>query len=166
MFLNKFFLTFLKIGNHQKGIQDYMNRDWHVLEFEVEHTQSGKAKDFFRKSLYNILLTDVEGDRFQTIVFPLEEKFMERIGWSKTHYLKQILVVVLEKFKCEPWSIYFLCENQEDFRADSETLETHFQSLNIFKRSLRTKAFHIQGKLSLNSRCHTNCFFPFQQWRE
>lgn len=127
-----------------------MNGDWHVFEFEVEHGQSGKAKESLRKSLHDILQADVKRNKCQAIVFPVDLKVMEKIGWSKTHYLKQILHVMHEQFGSEPWRIFFLSENQADHKTNVETLEESLEIFNIKKTSLKIRVFPIEGKFSLN----------------
>lgn len=86
---------------------------------------------------------DVKAENFQTLVFPVEKKIMERIGWSIKHYLKQILVVLDEDFSSEPWSLYFVCGNEDELKTCTEILEKKFERNKI---EARIKSFPIQGR--------------------
>lgn len=74
---------------------------------------------------------------------------MEGIGWSITHYLKQILVVLDEDFSSELWSLYFVCGNEDELKTCREILEKKFKRN---KMEARIKSFPIQGRFFIPSR--------------
>lgn len=98
------------------------------------------------------LLSDVKGNQFQTLVFPAEQKIMEKIGWSIKQYLKQILVVLQEDFISEPWSLYFLCGTKDELKTCAEILETNFTKRNISKTDVKIKSFPVEGRFHINKR--------------
>lgn len=90
----------------------------------------------------------MKGTQFQNIAFPLDQKTMERIGWSIIHYLKQILYAVHEGCGLEPWTIFFLCATKDEFEACVKILKKHFEDSKSSMSSLKIKTFPIQGRLS------------------